>query len=497
MNNNIYILVFALAGCISGCSKLEDFGDTNVNPAKTDTPVSSALLTNTLANLGYGTSNLGNGNNWLGPGLYCQYFSETWQNLFSCYASNQVSPMNNYSGALNDLQNIININSNEDTRTAAEVYGTNANQIAIARILKAYIYWTITDRWGDIPYKDALKGEPDVAFDSQVTIYKDLIQELTEAVKQFVQPVIPVKGDIAYNGDPAKWKKLANSLRMLMALNLSKQYPEASGYAAVQFNSALSDPAGSISDNGDNFKLVYPGGSVFRNPFFKLYSNGSAYGESETMTSLLVDTIGNDRRQSVFGADASGAASEKGVPYGRNSSYTTQWCQENPDYCYIFAPSYRSETSPLFLIRAASVLLARAEAADRGWTTENTVLLYHEGTAVSFIQWGLEAPEENYFLKTNVALGVEGANLRQIALQQYIAYYPDGQQGWNSWRRTGWPVLLPAPDATNSPKVIPRRYMYGSDDYTLNSEGIAAAVERLGPNGDRMDSRVWWDSEKQ
>jgi hypothetical protein len=226
-----------------------------------------------------------------------------------------------------------------------------------------------------------------------------------------------------------------------------------------------------------------------------LYERGSFYGERETMTSLLIDTIGNDNRQAVFGAGATGAYSEKGVPYGRNNSYTTQWCQENPDYCYIFAPEYRTETSPLYLIKAASILLARAEAADRGWTTENAGELYQAGIRASFTQWSLEAPDADYFLKANVALGTAGTNLRQIAIQQYIAYYPDGQQGWNTWRRTGWPVLLPAPDATNSPKVIPRRYMYGSDDYTFNSEGIAAAVERLGPNGDKMDSRVWWDPE--
>ena len=58
----------------------------------------------------------------------------------------------------------------------------NANQIAIARIMKAYIFWTITDCWGDVPYTDALNGDPNVAYDTQESIYKDLIKELTESV---------------------------------------------------------------------------------------------------------------------------------------------------------------------------------------------------------------------------------------------------------------------------------------------------------------------------
>ena len=83
----------------------------------------------------------------------------------------------------------------------------------------------ITDRWGDIPYSDALKGDPNVTFDTQEVIYKDLIKELTEAVAQFTTGGAAVKGDIIYGGDIAKWKKFANSCRMLMALRLSKVYP--------------------------------------------------------------------------------------------------------------------------------------------------------------------------------------------------------------------------------------------------------------------------------
>ena len=42
--------------------------------------------------------------------------------------------------------------------TVAAPLGSNANQIGVATILKSYYLWTITDRWGDIPYSEALKG---------------------------------------------------------------------------------------------------------------------------------------------------------------------------------------------------------------------------------------------------------------------------------------------------------------------------------------------------
>lgn len=491
MKKIIYIQIIALWFFCSSCNKISDFGNTNVNPATTSTPVTSALLTNVLSNLGIGYELFNV------PGLYCQFFSQTQYTDASCYGTAQITPMNYYSGSLYDLQNIINTNTNELTRSTAASYGTNEDQIAIARILKAYIFWTLTDCWGDIPYNDALKGNPNVKYDTQEVIYKDLINELTEAIAQFNSGSLVklVKGDIVYNGDVAKWKKLANSLRMLMALNLSKQYPGASDFAATEFKAALNDPAGSISDNADNFKLIYPGGSGWRNPFYNIYNGSKYYGESATLVSLLIDTIGNDNRQAVYGADITGAYSTLGVPYGRKRDYVDPWCQQHPTWCLVFAPAYRTQTSPFYLINAASVLLARAEAADRKWTTENTTTLYKTGITASFTQWGLAAPDADYFTKAKVALGASGTNLRKIAIQEYLAFFPFGLHGWNTWRRTGWPVLIPAPDAINYPKVIPRRYVYGSEDYSLNFQGVGEAVVRLEPNGDKMDSRVWWDKE--
>jgi len=494
MKKSIYkllSLVLAVAFFIS-CTKMEDFGETNTNPAATNTPNTAALLTNVLSGVGaFAALN--------GPALYCQYFAETQYPDFSCYSANLASPMGTYSASLYDLQNIILTNTDEKTKGAAALNGANENQIAIARILKAYTYWVITDRWGDVPYTDALKGDPNVKYDDQETIYKDMIKELTEAGSQFVTGAA-IKGDIAYNGDVAKWKKLANSLRMLMALRLSKVYPGASDYAATEFKSALADGAGHIATNADNFQLNYPGGN-FRNPFYNMYDGRKDYGESATLTTL-VGTLTGDSRLSVFGATSTGATSIQGVPYGYKRETVTAWTSTNPNYAYVFAPAYRKETSPLFIVKAASVLLARAEAADRGWTSEsaNTETLYASGITASFEQWGLVAPDASYFSGPNVDLTAAfgtGANVSKIAVQQYVSYFPDGVQGWSNWRRTGVPALLPAPDATNDPKEIPRRYMYGTTDYSLTKVGVEAAIAKILPSGtgDKMNGRVWWDKQ--
>jgi len=481
---------------ITGCEKMADFGDTNVNPEATENPSTSGLLTNVLSGLAkYSCGVTGSIAN--PAAIYCQYTAETYIVWHGLYDNNRDSPMGYYSADLYDLQNIIDLNTNVSTRDDAALNGDNENQIAIARILKAYIYWYLTDCWGDVPYKEALKQNPKVSYDTQESIYKDLINELSEAVAQITSEN-SVKGDFVYDGDMIKWRKLANSLRMLISLRLSKQYPLPTDYAAIQFQSALENAAGSIEANESNFQLIYPGGN-FKNPYYIMYDGSSGeVGESATMTSLL-DSLNNDQRQTVFGSTATGEPSSLGVPVGISYPSNFQWCQANPDYCYIFHPDYRQQTSPVYLITASHVLLARAEAADRGWTSEtpNTTTLYQEGITQSFLQWGLDAPDASYFNSTNVALPEapgSGANLKQIATQQYVAYYPNGVQGWCTWRKTGFPTLSPAPDAVNIPPAIARRFMYGLKDYENDSLNVQEAVDRL-PGGDEMESRVWWDRE--
>ena len=459
------VLPLALGLMLTSCKRYSsDFGDTNLNPAATTTPILSALLTNVEAGLGgYGAQTRG--------GLYAQYFSETQYTDVSLYSIPQVSFEGEYSGGLNDLQNIINTN-------------TSNNMTQVARILKAYIFSTITDRWGDVPYSQALKGDKTPAFDKQEDIYRGCMRELTQAVGAF-NSSSAITGDIMYGGDVAKWKKFANTLRMRLAIQVSKRFPASNGWAAGEFRAALADAGGSITTNADNFEVKYPGG-VFQSPWYSLYFTRSDYGESAPMVTLM-SSLG-DGRQAAFGS------SSVGVPYGRVRGFVDPWCQANPTWARILSSGYRQSNSSVVLVSAAETHFLRAEPADRGWTTENMNALYQAGIAVSFSQWGLPQPDAAYYTQTGVALANPAgtaANIRNIAVQQYIAAYPDGLRGWSIWRRTGFPVLTPAPDAVNTSRQIPRRYTYGTTSYATNTAAVTAAAAAIG--GDNQDTKVWWD----
>lgn len=475
----LVVLPLALGLFFTSCKRYSsDFGDTNVNPGVTSEPILSALLTNVEAGLaGYGANTR--------AALYCQYMSETQYTDVSLYSLPQLNFEGEYSGSLYDLQNIINVN-------------TSNNMTQLARILKAYIYSQITDRWGDVPYSQALKGASTPAFDKQADIYPAMIQELTQAAAAF-NTSSAITGDIIYGGSTAKWRKFANSLRMRLALQLTKKFPAAGGYAAQQFAAALNDAGGFIADNADNCVVKFPGGN-FKSSWFSLYDGRKDFGESNTMTALTANL--GDPRQNAFGGlteDMTSAnwnvTSSLGVPYGRLRNFVDPWTQANPGWARVLRGDFRLEDGKVVLLSASEVLLARAEAADRGWTSENMSSLYQAGITASFAQWGLPAPSSTYLTQSSVALSAPAgtaANIQKLAIQQYVAAYPDGQRGWNIWRRTGFPTLTPAPDATNSSKQIPRRYTYGQTSYGSNTAAVTAAAALL-PGGDTQDSKIWWD----
>lgn len=496
--NKITVLglsVLLLAG--AGCSKIKDFGDTNVNPGGVTSPNLAALLTNVESGIGgYAASTRG--------GLYCQYYTETQYTESSLYATTPLEFSGNYSGPLMDLQNIINRNTDPATAAANTVYGANRNQIAVARILKAFQFWTMTDRWGSIPYSEALQLNVP-KYDDQEFVYKDLIKELTEAIAQFDDNGNPVKGDIIYGGSNAKWKKLANSLRMQMALRLSKVYPSAGDYSATQFAAAVADPNGFISTNDDNFLIAYPGGP-FKNVWYALFDGRKDYAESKTMTDLLAGL--GDSRVSAYGANANGFS------YGLERADATTVPEPWP---LILSPSNRGQASPIVILGASTVVLSYAEAIERGWiaglTTTDAEAAYNSGIALSFAQWGLTMPGAYLGGNANYSAGIGVAaigqnsfgsipaaanattttKLQRIQLQRFIALYPDGTQGWCEWRRTGVPNIMATTYATSTSGNIPRRYTYGTNEYTLNAAGVAQGVAAL-TGGDTQDARVWWDN---
>jgi len=100
---------------------------------------------------------------------------------------------------------------------------TNLHHMAqVTYILPMHI---MTDLYGNVPYSEANKGVDGIffpQFDTQESIYKDMLAKLEAAASAIgTGPDDVGSADIYYNGDFSKWKKLANSLMLRLAMRMS------------------------------------------------------------------------------------------------------------------------------------------------------------------------------------------------------------------------------------------------------------------------------------
>ena len=488
------ILALSLLTALSFMTSCSDFGTENVNPNAATTPVTSALLTEAITGVPPTTATgalldgVAGRLTVLAPEtrLFAQYWSQTQYPENSLYSTTFADWNRYYAVTLQDLQTIIDYNNDPATKAYVAQFGSNNNQLAIARILKAYMFWVTTDRWGDIPYFDALKKDTQVKYDAQQAIYTDLFKELKEASAQFDGGTV-FSGDIIYAGSAAKWKKFANSMRMLMALRLSKVDP-ATG--KTEFAAAYADAAGYISTNADNALVQFTEANQFRNPDNALFDGRDDYGVSDVLVNKLKDL--SDPRLPVYAAPITDGG-YSGLPYGLNRNLLIQYTGANE----FSRPGTKilAKTEPGFIITASQMLLAKAEASVRGWITDDAKTAYNAAIQASWEQYGVYDATKFTAYTTSAKVAPTTADfLAKIGDQRWIALYPNGTEAWIEWRRTGYPDLKPTPYAVNESKQIPRRYGYPNTEPTLNTAAYNEAIAKL-PNGDKTSSPVWWDKQ--
>ncbi|SDQ00143.1 Starch-binding associating with outer membrane [Mucilaginibacter sp. OK268] len=489
INKFTYIIgagVIILASCKVG-------GDVNVNPNQATTVQTGFMFNSAVQALGgiNGAGATTNLNSYAGE-LYSQYLSETQYTNESLFSLRQYDYQTYYTGPLKDLQTIIDLNQDPVKGKLQDVvkYGSNNNQLAAARILKAFIYLTITDRWGDIPYSQALKGASGFtpAFDAQKDIYTDLMKELDEAQAQFDNNGALTQ-DILFQGDNNKWKHWANSLHAIMALRLSKIDP-ATG--RTEFAKAFA--AGLMSSNEENAVYTYLAAQTNENPYFTNYRSRYDYAVS----SIFVNTLKgfNDPRLSVLVAPTS-SGDYVGLQYGTNGAALSAFkigTRKLPGNISQIGIAVSDQGSPSVWTSYAQVLFTEAEAAHLGWisggdaTAEN---YYNQGVTASLAQYGITTASA-YLAQSSVKFSAATA-VNQIITQKWIAgFLGDGWESWAEYRRTGFPKLLdPVPGALSPGGNIPRRQQYPQTEIDLNKTNYNAVVARQGP--DALNTRVYWD----
>ncbi len=483
MKHTYVFLLIVWLGLLAACTNgFEEMNQDPNNPTLVPTSYLMSAAQTELTEEFFGRYN--QGSNWnLTAMRYMQQWTSTLYTGVDRYLTIEGDFSDVYDEGLRDLQEIIRLNTNPETRVKAADSGDNDNQVAVAMILRAWAFHNLTDIWGDIPYSQALMEDKNVspAYDPQEQIYNGIIEELEEAYAMIDETGAPLQGDLIYNGDMAKWKLFAQSLKLRLGMRLTEAAP-AKAEAVVK--QALD--AGVFMANADNARYTYEGSVPNVNPWFSEFVLETI---TLAVTNTLVDQLvaSEDPRLPFFAKKAEAIGDYVGMPYGVSAAIAGSIKNEEVS---LPANAIIAASFPAVLQSYAEVLFLQAEAAARGWYPADAATLYAQAIRASMEQWGVDAVAAEAYL-ANPAVAYEAGNYRKsIGNQKWLALYLQGLEAWSEWRRLDYPRLVKAPDAASG-REIPRRRGYPLTEISLNQASYNEAIARQGP--DLLSTRIWWD----
>lgn len=402
MKKLIILFTFVML-IVSGCDLVS-----NENPNAPNQGSPTQLLSNAMLSLpGLSSSPQGEYN--------AQYLSELIYIDGSLYQEGGTSFYGWYQGPLINLQ-------------TAQDNATTANQKAVARILKAYYFWNITDRWGDIPYSEALQGTDDFTpvYDTQKAIYDSLFAELKSAADQ-LELSGSLQNDIMYQGDMEKWRKLSNTLRLLMAVRLSEVDEEK---AAQEARDAIND--GIMTSNEDNFVFQHLASESNENYWYNQVVRQSRewWALSKGLVGLMKPV--DDPRLPIYGDPAISSNKFIGLTFG-----TSDQSQISAQDYSLLGADIHEQDAPVYLVTYAGALFAKAEAAQRGWINASAEASYNQAVQSSVQQWTKGASDGSDFISQPEIAYNPANGLEQIVTQRYVHLFMHGYQAWALYRRTG------------------------------------------------------------
>jgi len=469
-----YILLFvvALAGLASCDKGLEN---ANINPNESQTAQPDYLLSSAIKSAA--DEYWGTANNLNATLLFVQHVAKiqyTDADRYIFTSSSFEEPWTYfYTKSLADLSEIIKLADANNT----------PNYKAVALTLRSWVFGLLTDSYGDIPYSQALNINEYItpAYDSQQEVYQGILNDLELAVSLFDSSSKAVSGDLIYSGDLTKWKKFANSLRLRYALRIADREPELA-------QSVISDlPLDGLIGSGDIAQLVYQA-SPNQNPIAAFFETRDDYRVSKTLVDKLKSL--DDPRLAVYAnkpTDAS-VTDYVGVPNGLLTSDASALGFAKTSKI----GSYFTEAeTPAVILSPAEALFDRAEAAARGFTSENAESLYNLAITASFTQFGITDGTliSNYL--SNSEVKYDATNYRKsIGQQKWIALFGQGLEAFAEWRRLDYPQLTPAVAGKLNGKM-PLRYIYPGTEQSLNGKNYTNAVAHQGE--DALITKLWFD----
>lgn len=474
--------------------------------------------------------------------LYGGYFQTPHGNFTNC----DMGENRGHSGGMyenyylhifnNTRRNIANLDKQE-----------NAGLAGTMRIVQAVGTMQATDAYGPLAYSSIINAES--RFDSQQKLYEQMLDDLDKAIAGLQNMDDTEKASLATydtwgGGDPAIWVQIANTMKLRIALRLSKRESEmaADGYdlkaiatAAAANTLAVSGKDIVVKDQSNELKRMF---------------DWQDCGMNANLVTLMVGM--NDPRLPLYMTkNADDITNEKGVTTPKGSvycgiRYASGMAQKGSDgsYGYKMSQWVGAYNTPLPIFKAAEAYFLLAEAKLRwGIGSESVKSLYEKGIRLSIKNElaykgsfaGIEnisdadidayingtTGQADYVDPGNTANNCKAVNtlgvkwddaaskedqLARIQTQKYIALFPLSNEGWAEQRRTGYPKFFVAlvnksNGAVDTQEGV-RRVIYSSNAYDTNAEGVKGGIELLdkentskkGISGDKGGTHLWWDN---
>lgn len=382
---------------------------------------------------------------------------------------------------------------------------------AINTVLRVFAMSRLADQYGPIIYSKYGETKTGGTYDSAQDVYKIFFQELTEASKTLVEysakeSATFAKFDMLFKGNLQTWAKLANTLRLRLAIRISKYDAT---WAKTEGEEAIKAEPGLLTNNTAALTKY-----EWRHPLYTISDEYTDVFISANIKSIMGGY--DDPRLSKYGIEVE----EKviGVRTGMKLDATVVGKYKN-----LLSKINVAKETPGILITAAESYFLLAEAALRGWSTGGTAKdFYESGIKASFSQWGVSVGEylnstkvpESYIDPLNPTFNspavstvspkwddatTDEERLEKIITQKWIAGFPEGMNAWAEWRRTGYPKQFPVLNNESqgviSTELGVRRLIYTNNEKSNNAEGYAQAVQLLG-GPDTGATRLFWDIDK-
>ena len=475
----IYILVAGVfISTLGACTK--DFDTINTNPnSPTEAPLSTVLAFATQDYAGQFFNTWGDMNE---PSTYSGHIAKHAYIDEARYAfrPNVVENLWTYSSRqLKNLEIVIERAKEEDA----------VNMQAAALTMQSMIWMVATDRWRDLPFKDALKGDAGVispVYTKQEEIYPVLLDRLKEAATLFNENNgDPLEdGDLIFKNDFLKWKKFANSLRLRAAIRVSDIDPVlAKKHIEEITGDATTYPV--MESNSDNAFVWWPGSAPYQEP----WQADAGSRDDYSMADYLISTLKNldDPRLQVY-AKKNSADEYNGAPVGPKDSDISG----NKSVYSRIGDRFRNDASGFSpFMRSSEVQFILAEAAKKNISVGVTAKdAYEKGVRLSLEENDVDQVDITIYLTTT---GAFDNTLKTIALQKWISLFKNGQEAWAESRRSD---VLEMNAASGSAYVghnrPPFRYPYPTSETQLNGTNSAQFVGEIKDNF--WGKKMWWDT---